>query len=419
MKIKLFIVTFLISFNGFSQSNTNFNWESDIEFIRTELPKNHKNLFFKKDKEYFDGTLDEISNEIGTDNNLDIALKLQQLIASMGDSHTSLNWRPLINRNKILPIKLYQFSDGLFIIKSSKKYKELRGKRITKINGYLISTVIDSLSTLISVDNKAIIKNRIPRLIPNSELLEFFGFVDNEEYIIEVESLEGNKTKIEIIPKKVERNELELVKFDSIAGCWKNLMKPFAETYVEKDSIYYIQYNKSVSKFLLYLTGNWKWAKKVPSFSKFRRKVFKTIKKRNIEKLVFDMRFNNGGSSFQGTKFVKKISKVEQINKKGKLYVVIGRSTFSAAIINTIDFKKLTNAIIIGERTEGKPNHYGEVKKKILPSSNLRLYYSTEYFNLTESNDETIIPDIEIETSYKDYINGIDPIYEYIKNHKL
>ena len=72
-----------------------------------------------------------------------------------------------------------------------------------------------------------------------------------------------------------------------------------------------------------------------------------------IKKVIFDMRHNGGGSSAQGTALIKAIAKKKNINQKGTLFVVIGRQTFSSAIINTVDFKKHTQATILGEPTAG------------------------------------------------------------------
>ena len=97
--------------------------------------------------------------------------------------------------------------------------------------------------------------------------------------------------------------------------------------------------------------------------------------------------------------------------------MVTGRKTFSSAVINVMDFLKYTNAILIGESTGGKPNHYGEVKVLELPSSKLQVVYSTKYFKNSGTDMNTIKPRIGIQTSFNDFINGIDPVYEWIKTH--
>lgn len=136
-----------------------------------------------------------------------------------------------------------------------------------------------------------------------------------------------------------------------------------------------------------------------------------------IDKLIFDMRFNVGGSSYLAEKLIDKIAANKKLNQKGKLFVIVGNETFSSAIFNTIYFKEKTQAIIIGEETSGKPNHYGFVKSFTLPYSEIKVKFSSEYYKLIKDNLNTIIPDVNIESSFTDFKNGIDPVFEYIKNN--
>ncbi len=60
------------------------------------------------------------------------------------------------------------------------------------------------------------------------------------------------------------------------------------------------------------------------------------------------------------------------IDQRGKIFVVIGRRTFSSGLLNAHDLAARTRAILIGEPTGGKPNSYGEVESFTLPRSGLR-----------------------------------------------
>jgi C-terminal processing protease CtpA/Prc len=164
--------------------------------------------------------------------------------------------------------------------------------------------------------------------------------------------------------------------------------------------------------------GDKEKAKTMPSFGDFRKKIISTINNVPLNKMVFDMRFNSGGSSPQGTDLIHELMLKEKINKKGKLFVVVGRSTFSSAIINAMDFKSKTRAILVGEETGGKPNHFGEVKSFTLPSSGLKVSYSTKYFRYSDEDIKTLRPDIIIEETFSDYKSGIDPVYTWIVNYR-
>jgi hypothetical protein len=74
------------------------------------------------------------------------------------------------------------------------------------------------------------------------------------------------------------------------------------------------------------------------------------------------MRQNGGGDFFVGRKdLIKPLKERPAINQKGKLFVLIGRQTFSAARVNAIDFRKDTNAILVGEPIGERPNSYSRI----------------------------------------------------------
>ena len=91
--------------------------------------------------------------------------------------------------------------------------------------------------------------------------------------------------------------------------------------------------------------------------------------------------------------------------------------TSSSAIINTVDFINSAEVVIIGEETGGRPNHYGEVKRFVLPESRLVVSYSTRYFSLLEENPSTITPEILAPISFQDYLMGRDPAMEAVYSH--
>ena len=112
---------------------------------------------------------------------------------------------------------------------------------------------------------------------------------------------------------------------------------------------------KQTSLIVLIIDGSKAEAEKSPSPLDFAARALEDIRGKSAEKLVVDLRFNGGGSSPQGTEFANKIGKVAGINRKDRLFVMIGQRTSSSAAINAIHFKKFTEAILIREPTNGRP----------------------------------------------------------------
>jgi hypothetical protein len=84
-------------------------WRGDLMFLFAELPKRHKNLYFKITRERFDREIAGIIESVPKVSDSEIKLALRRLTAMIGDPHTRISF----NVEKTYPLTLYQFSDGL------------------------------------------------------------------------------------------------------------------------------------------------------------------------------------------------------------------------------------------------------------------------------------------------------------------
>lgn len=423
MKKTIILFLTFFSINIYSQEIAAENWITDLNFLKSELPKKHKNLFFNLTKNEFENGIEKIIKQLDKDTDIETSIKLHQLIAKIGDSHTTLSTSHITQKRKIIPLDFMCFNEGLFISGTIKDNYEILDKKLLSINGFKINTIIDSLKTLNVAENIALINTNSSRLLDSNILLKYFGFSKPNDsiYNLELSDIKGNISQYKLMDVE---NDMNLRKNRTYMKV--NAEKPFfrngsgnnfKEEYFPNEKIYFIQYNKCISRETIEKFGDKETAYKHPSFKEFEDKVIKTIENSEVDKLIFDMRFNVGGSSYLAESLIDKIAANKKINKKGKLFVIVGNDTFSSAIFNTIYFKKKTHAIIIGEETSGKPNHFGYVKSFTLPYSEIKVRYSSEYWKLTEGNETTVVPDIKIEYSYNHFKNGIDPVFEYVKSN--
>ena len=411
----LLITLFLLPLMAWAQSDGGINWEDEITLLAEELESRHKNLYFRLDSLDFHRELSHISREARFSTPFSTSVRLQQAVARLGDAHTRVNYHFQIQPGAILPVECYWFSDGIFILKTREEHREILGKQISGINSYPVQQIIDSLSTLIVDDNQALIKAEIPRMITWTQLLDHFGFGDEDGVEIQLTDTSGTISSYAMTLPARESSAYS-VRPDSVPLGWQKRKEFFSERYFPGDKLYYIQYNKCWSREVEEEHGSGASALFMPSFKEFEKEVFQVIRKEEVDKLVFDMRFNGGGNSLQGTRFIRKLCST-RMKGEGRIYVVVGRHTFSSAIINTVDFLKNSDAKIVGEETGGRPNHYGEVKRFVLPGSNLVVSYSTKYFTLLPGNDSSILPGLESPVSFSQFMQGRDPAIEAILTH--
>lgn len=414
---KLISLTFILLLfqTIYSQNKKQIDWNADLDYLFENLSEKHYNFFSVRAKNDFLSGINAIKQQSGNLTDFQIALKTQQLIATFGDSHTTLDFRRLLDKNKILPLQLLWASDGLYILHTTPENEAILGCQLLAINGFPVATVIDSLSTLLTIDNRAMVKSRVPQYIPSLQILEYFGFADSGQ--VELSLKNGANQNLVYALKTSAMSRKNRVSFEPDAYAFSIINENafFTDCYYPDEKIYYMLYNRCLSKELEEKYGNKEKAKKMPSFKEFEQKALKTLKTKKVDKIVFDMRHNSGGNSAQGTAFIEKLAKFLNENPDVKMYVVIGKRTFSSAILNALDFKRLTNAVFVGEETAGKPNHFGEMRNFQLPNSKLQVNYSTKYFKNVDDEVSTIIPDVTIEMSFPDLKQGIDPVYEWIK----
>ena len=92
----------------------------------------------------------------------------------------------------------------------------------------------------------------------------------------------------------------------------------------------------------------------------------------------------------------------------------------------SLDFFCLANSlerwtwtIFAGEAYSARVNHYGDPKLFLLPNTGLETRVSTLYWQDSDASDHrlAIIPDIPVELSYTQFIEGKDPVMNAIENY--
>ncbi len=393
------------------------DWARDLDSLARWLPQRHYDFFTVRSRADFDRGIEVWKRRSRNGlSDLQMALGLQQWIATFGDLHTNLNFTPLLDRNRLLPLGLKWMADGLYVVTAPVGQEAMLGCRLVELNGTAAEVVADSLGTLFSADNEAVRKAMVPNYLCFVQLLEHFGFVSGGRVTLKLASADGSLQEHELTPGSIDPKRLATFRPSSFPLCYRNARTLFTLHYEAADSLLYIQYNKCWSRELEEANGNKSVASRLPSFAALEDSVFATLRHRPVSRLVWDVRFNGGGNSQPGTRLAEKLADfMHRVDNPPRVYVVLGAATFSSAILNALDFKRLLGACWVGEETSGKPNHLGEVCSFTLPASGLQVQYSTKYFKNVDEEVDTLVPDVHIPMTFDDYRQGVDPVYEWIK----
>jgi peptidase S41-like protein len=375
-------------------------WRGDLMFLFAELPKRHKNLYFKITRERFDREIAGIIESVPKVSDSEIKLALRRLTAMIGDPHTRISF----NVEKTYPITLYQFSDGLFVTATTGEYKSALGAKLIKIGETDIERAIVAVRPLVTYENEWRFRQQFPYYLTDPEnlyLLKILPSAIEGDFTFD----DGNGKQFIVKMRPVSTKEMIkfITPFDSPPGK--------APLYLRNPERYY-WYEYLPDSKALYL--HYRRCANMPSqpFNRFAAELSNFMDQNPVERMVIDLRLNGGGASIIFEPLIKALSKRRDVNQKGRLFALIGRGTFSSACLNAVKLKRETKAILVGEPTGQRPNFYGEVETMTLPNSRLRVHYSSRYFKTMDGDPPAIAPDVQVETSSSDYVSGRDPVLE-------
>jgi hypothetical protein len=99
--------------------------------------------------------------------------------------------------------------------------------------------------------------------------------------------------------------------------------------------------------------------------------------------------------------------------------VLTGRATFSAAMTNATDFRRETEAILVGEPTSARPNGYQENGWFYLPNSHIGVSAAQLRYRFGDENADAVYPDHRIDPDFASYWAGRDLVIEWVLRQPL
>src|SRR5262249_19136415 len=143
-------------------------------------------------------------------------------------------------------------------------------------------------------------------------------------------------------------------------------------------------------------------------FAQFNAQLWAVFDSRPVERFIIDLRNNAGGDSSVLNPFLASGAARGSRFSTTRPILIIGRHTFSSAIINAVQMRQ-SPVRVIGEPTGGSTNHYGNVKTLVLPNSRLSVNYSTQYFAFPGYGAGPMLPEVALPFYSGDYFARHDP----------
>lgn len=374
----------------------------DIQYFKQELPKRHKNLFSNISKKEFNKRTDQLLNKVDQLNNKQVFVELNKIVASVGDAHTSIN----IYDGYHYPLQFWIFDGKVYVVNTDKSLKAMMYSQVLKINGMDIGKVMERLTLLISHENDNCILAMLPNYLLAPVYMYGLGIIKNE-----------NETKFTVQKDgKIKDFTVKALEYEKNANFVNQDTK---DAFIGRYDTYY-DYKYLSDCRALYFEYNACADMQNLKFTDFNKKMFDDIEKNDIDRIIVDLRSNSGGNSEVLNPFTSRLKGYIAENPKVKVYILVGRGTFSSGMFAIYRVKEAApEAISVGEPTGGALDCYGDIKSFNLPNSGIPVNYSTKYFEFSKSfrykngGVGTFLPDIIKQPTIEDYKNGTDVALDY------
>ena len=385
-------------------------WHEDLAFLRTEMPKRHGNLFHAMTPAQFDSAHTATDAKRPSLYRPGVIVELMKLDALVGDGHSNVSpWRDPEIRFHELPISLYAFDDGVYVRAATAAQAKWLGARVTKIGGVPIDEALKRVDPLIGRDNAMGPKAWAPVLLVMPEVLHALGLSATNDHATFTFEGKGDVTfePAGLFPMRTGEPDKSWMPRDG----WVDARAQTPLWLADANALY----RYAVLPGALYCQVNAIQQNPADSLAAFMKRALAAADSAGVNKFVLDLRLNGGGDGTWCRDIVLPLVK-SRYDVPGKLWVLMGRRTWSAAQFLLCDLESWTNARFAGEPSASRGNHYGDSRKITLPDSKVTVRVSTLYWQKWDPRDTRrwIEPDLSVPLDFASYKQGEDPALEAV-----
>ena len=407
-----------------ANENPNEAWREELFFLKNRMEKSHYDIFHATKQERWDSTILDLHNSIPEMSTNAIMIKFSEIGALAMDSHSYAN--PLFGnglgyRYQMLPIEFYFFEDKLYVRAAADEFADLVGKEVVKVGNYEMEKVYQLFQQvpITGLDNCFQLKWQLPWFLRCPQLLFAKGISSNENQVTLVLKNKGGTISNHLVESEIPMNPsvMQSTPPDNWINMNSDARNPVPLYLQNPNTTFW--YKDIEDHQLAYVQINNMRDMKNESMEEFVTRFLQQAVSNRSRALILDVRLNNGGNAHLGRQLVKKILK-SKFNEKNKLFIIIGRNTFSATMPPIAALDLWSEAIFVGEPTGTRPNFIAEGNMFQLPYSKMYASVSNNYwqggFNSNDSR-KWIAPELGAAPNVTDYTNNIDPAIHKIVSY--
>jgi hypothetical protein len=371
-------------------------WREDLATLARELPKRHANAFVFLPKAEFEARVADLDRRIPQMSPDQIFVALSQLVNAIGDGHTGIVSPP---SRENMPIELSEFGGDIRVTAAGAGLEKAIGAKVLKIGDTAIGQARTLALTLTPKQELPELREgRIVVYLARGLTLHGLGIIpDRTRAVYTLQDDAGQVFQLEVHGLGVAAGAPMTSVYPKDALRSQNPDDPFWCKPLPQARAIYCAWHGYQN---LHAKTQAMW---------------KLIDQSKPQKLIIDMRDNGGGDNTVGfAELVKPLKARADLNKKGRLYVLVGPPTFSAAMNNAAQFQDQTEATLVGQTIGERPNSYQEPRQFNLPNSHLIVRVSTRYYAFRKTGENAVRPNREIAPNWADAKAGRDDDLDWV-----
>ena len=397
-------------------------WRQDLHYLADQIVTVHPGAFHHLSEQDFNSAVADLERRIPALSDQQVEVELIRLVASLGEGHSRLSLPGLPDAMSDvaqvtpfkdprlafhrLPLQLYRFSDGLYVIAATPDRQPLVGSRVVAIGGHNALGVLDDVQGLVNRDNEMGTLVVAPQLVVVPEILKAMRLIDDPSQVtVVLQPSAGREVTVQLRPLAVgEQPEWRAAESAQRAEYLRHAQENFWAGHPEQSAITYAKINVLQDA-------------PTRTVTMFAHDIDALAMAHPQDRLVIDFRGCRGGDNQKSRALLLALIRNATVNQPGGLFVIIDRGSFSAAVNAVSDLERLTNSVLVGEPTGGAPSSWGDPQKIVLPNSGLIARIATVYWRdwMPRDSRRSIAPDISTTLTSTDYFAGRDPALQAVR----
>lgn len=238
---------FLAAVSLVAQPLTPDQWRADLGALATELPARHINAFAHITKIDFEREVRELDARIPTISGLQIEAEFLRIVASIGDGHTRVWSQGRLAPFHLLPLVVYWFKDGPFVVSAADAYRDLVGGKLDRIGKFTVEEAGRALQSLFAHENESEVRLGLPSFLVNADLLFAAGVTESPD-LTHVEVIQGGRrVSMDLHPPAAGEQPKMVKAFTGEEPLHrKNFDLNYWATTIDDGATVYFQYNRCV-----------------------------------------------------------------------------------------------------------------------------------------------------------------------------